>query len=72
MIVQSSKPELEKFARIASKLETFVRFVLRAEPSTQQLAFIRAVDAGDRFIAIKSGHGVGRAPRLLGLLFGGR
>ena len=64
MIVQSSKPELEKFARIASKLETFVRFVLRAEPSTQQLAFIRAVDAGDRFIAIKSGHGVGKSTSL--------
>lgn len=62
--VLSSKDELVEFAKLCAKFENFVKFVLKAEPSSQQLDLIKAVDNGDKFIAIKSGHGCGKTSAL--------
>lgn len=60
----SSKDELVEFAKLCAKFENFVKFVLKAEPSSQQLDLIKAVDNGDKFIAVKSGHGSGKTSAL--------
>ncbi len=60
----SNNDEMVAFAKLCSKLENFVKYVLKAEPSAQQLDLIRAVDNGERFISVKSGHGCGKTSAL--------
>ncbi len=52
-----TKAEMQQFIKLCQKLETFVLHVIRATPSEQQMDIIRAIDAGDKRIAVKSGHG---------------
>ncbi len=52
-----TKSEMQQFIALCQKLETFVLHVIRATPSEQQMDIIRAIDAGDKRIAVKSGHG---------------
>lgn len=53
----NTKAEIQTLAKICSKLEYFVRFVLKAKPTSQQLEIIKAVDENKKRIAVKSGHG---------------
>jgi len=59
-----TKSEMQQFIALCQKLETFVLHVIRATPSDQQMDIIRAVDAGAKRIAVKSGHGVGKSALL--------
>lgn len=53
----SEKKLLESWA---DSIELFVIEALDAQPSNQQLAVLRDIDAGIKDIAIKSGHGTGK------------
>lgn len=64
MISAISNQEMQEFFKICEKLETFVRYVLKAKPTKQQLEVIKAVDNNKRYIAVKSGHGVGKSTLL--------
>lgn len=61
MINKVPSSELSVFYKICEKLEDFVKYVLKAIPTKQQLEVIKAVDEGNKFIAVKSGHGVGKS-----------
>ena len=60
----NTNDEIKTLAEICSTLENFVRFVLNARPTNQQLQIIRAVDKGKKRIAVKSGHGTGKSTTL--------
>lgn len=60
----NTNDEIKTLAEICSTLENFVRFVLNAKPTNQQLKIIRAVDKGEKRIAVKSGHGTGKSTTL--------
>lgn len=60
----SNKNNIKEFAKLIAKLENYVIHVLKAEPSEQQLDVIRAIDEGEKNIAIKSGHGTGKSALL--------
>ena len=62
--MNTSKKELISLAPVLAKLENFVKYILKATPTTQQLSIIRAVDKGRLRIAIKSGHGTGKSTLL--------
>lgn len=59
-----TKDEIKQFADLCKKLETFVLYVVKAKPSEQQMEIIRAIDAGEKRIAVKSGHGTGKSTLL--------
>ena len=61
MINKVPSSELNVFYKICEKLEDFVKYVLKAIPTKQQLEVIKSVDEGHKFIAVKSGHGVGKS-----------
>jgi hypothetical protein len=52
--------DIDYLTRWADSFEYFVTEALGADPSNQQLAVIRDIDAGEKDIAIKSGHGTGK------------
>lgn len=62
--MNTSKEELISLASVLAKLENFVKYILKATPTAQQLSIIRAVDKGHLRIAIKSGHGTGKSTLL--------
>lgn len=64
MAVEVTRDELQQFMLLCEKLENFVRFVLKAEPTSQQMEIINAIDGGARRIAVKSGHGTGKSSLL--------
>ncbi len=49
--------KLLDFVKMCQKLEYFVLYALKANPTTQQLEVIKAIDNGEKRISIKSGHG---------------
>ncbi|MEA1916924.1 MAG: hypothetical protein U9N42_05265, partial [Campylobacterota bacterium] len=55
-----TKELLPIIATCKNSIEFFVLKILKAEPSKQQLAVLRDIDAGYKDIAIKSGHGTGK------------
>lgn len=64
MSLQTTKAELAKLAQICEKLESFIYHIIGAEPTPQQLEIIRAIDDGEKRIAVKSGHGTGKSTLL--------
>lgn len=64
MINKVPSSELNVFCEIFEKLEYFVKHVLKAIPTKQQLEVIKAIDEGYKFIAVKSGHGTGKSTLL--------
>lgn len=64
MLYQASKSELEKLAQICQSFELFIKHIIKAKPTTQQLEIIKAVDEGHKQIAVKSGHGTGKSTLL--------
>jgi len=60
-IAGSQNPFLTAITRYARAPVAFVREVLHAEPDNWQLEALRAVARGHTRIAIRSGHGVGKA-----------
>ncbi|ADV46430.1 terminase large subunit domain-containing protein [Nitratifractor salsuginis] len=48
----------------AKSLEFFVRVILKAKPTKQQMKAIRAIDQGKKKISIRSGHGTGKTTLL--------
>ena len=48
----------------AKSLEFFIRIVLKAKPTKQQLRVIKDIDKGARKISIRSGHGSGKTAML--------
>ena len=59
-----TKQDILVLKSAAKSLEFFVRVVLRATPTKQQLGVIKAIDGGDRKISIRSGHGSGKTAML--------
>lgn len=57
MAIVTTESEMQEFIKLCSTLESFVRYVIKAEPSEQQLRAIRDIDNGEKMIAVKSGHG---------------
>jgi len=59
-----TKDDLLVVKAAAKSLEFFVRVVLKATPSKQQLKVIKDIDRGATKISIRSGHGTGKTTLL--------